>query len=196
MSDIDLAKIGNILKARRLEKNLSLRDLSARSDTAASTISQIETGKTSPNLLTLKALCNALDIPVFSLFMDDEISNVRLVRHNEQQTFIRNISNGKALVESLITQGKNEMWGAIVAIPAALNLENRISRCSPYHFGSRRDILLSIKQNTRRSGLKFRTSRSTRASASISPSPLIPELIISNSVSGYFALKSVISFSP
>ena len=122
MSDIDLAKIGNILKARRLEKNLSLRDLSARSDTAASTISQIETGKTSPNLLTLKALCNALDIPVFSLFMDDEISNVRLVRHNEQQTFIRNISNGKALVESLITQGKNEMWGAIVDIPAGSEL--------------------------------------------------------------------------
>ena len=48
MSDIDLAKIGNILKARRLEKNLSLRDLSARSDTAASTISQIETAKLHP----------------------------------------------------------------------------------------------------------------------------------------------------
>lgn len=106
MSDIDLNKIGNILKTRRLEKNLSIRDLSARSDTAASTISQIETGKTSPNLLTLKALCNALDVPVASLFMDEEISNVRLVRKNEQQTFIRNISNGKALVESLITQGK------------------------------------------------------------------------------------------
>ena len=40
MSDIDLNKIGNILKTRRLEKNLSIRDLSARSDTAASTISQ------------------------------------------------------------------------------------------------------------------------------------------------------------
>ena len=80
MSDIDLNKIGNILKTRRVEKNLSIRDLSARSDTAASTISQIETGKTSPNLLTLKALCNALDVPVASLFMDDEISNVRLVR--------------------------------------------------------------------------------------------------------------------
>lgn len=118
MTDLDLAKIGNILKNRRLEKNMSIRDLSARSDTAASTISQIETGKTSPNLLTLKALCNALDVPVYSLFMDEEISNVRLVRHNEQQTFIRNISNGKALVESLITQGKNEMWGAIIDIPS------------------------------------------------------------------------------
>ena len=101
MSDIDLNKIGNILRSRRMEKNLSIRDLSARSDVAASTISQIETGKTSPNLLTLKSLCNALDLPVFSLFMDDEITNVRLVRHNEQQTFIRNISNGKALIESL-----------------------------------------------------------------------------------------------
>lgn len=114
MSDIDLNKIGNILRNRRMEKNLSIRDLSARSDVAASTISQIETGKTSPNLLTLKSLCNALDLPVFSLFMDDEITNVRLVRHNEQQTFIRNISNGKALIESLITQGRNEMWGAII----------------------------------------------------------------------------------
>ena len=117
MTDLDLAKIGNILKNRRLEKNMSIRDLSARSDTAASTISQIETGKTSPNLLTLKAICNALDIPVYSLFMEDEIANVHLVRHNEQQTFIRNISNGKALVESLITQGKNEMWGAVIDIP-------------------------------------------------------------------------------
>lgn len=50
MSDIDLNKIGNILRNRRMEKNLSIRDLSARSDVAASTISQIETGKTSPNL--------------------------------------------------------------------------------------------------------------------------------------------------
>ena len=117
MTDLDLVKIGNVLKNRRLEKKLSLRDLSARSDTAPSTISQIETGKTSPNLLTLKALCNALDIPVYSLFMDEEVSNVRLVRSHEQQTFIRNICNGKALVESLITQGKNEMWGAIIDIP-------------------------------------------------------------------------------
>lgn len=118
MSDIDLNKIGTILKNRRSEKNMSIRDLAARSEIAASTISQIETGKTSPNLLTLQALCNALDLPVFSLFLDEDISNVRLVRHNEQQTFIRNISNGKALVESLITQGRNEMWGAIIDIPS------------------------------------------------------------------------------
>lgn len=117
MKDLDLAKIGATLKNRRLEKDMSIRDLAACSDTAASTISQIETGKTSPNLLTLKAICNALDIPVYSLFLDNEISNVHLVRHNEQKTFIRNISNSKPLIESLITEGKNEMWGAIVTVP-------------------------------------------------------------------------------
>ena len=118
MSDIDLAKIGNILKTRRLEKNMSIRDLSASSDTAASTISQIETGKTSPNLLTLQALCDALDLPVYSLFMVEEISNIRLVRKNEQVSYIRNISSGKPLVEHMITQGQNEMLGAIIDVPA------------------------------------------------------------------------------
>lgn len=117
MSDIDLVKVGNILKSRRLEKNMSIRDLSALSDTAASTISQIETGKTSPNLLTLQALCNALELPVYSLFMVEEISNIRLVRKSEQVSYIRNISNGKPLVESMITQGQNEMLGATIQIP-------------------------------------------------------------------------------
>ena len=118
MFDIDLAKIGNILKTRRLEKNMSIRDLSASSDTSASTISQIETGKTSPNLLTLQALCNALDLPVYSLFMVEEISNIRLVRKSEQVSYIRNISEGKPLVEHMITQGQNEMLGAIIEVPA------------------------------------------------------------------------------
>lgn len=118
MSDIDLAKIGNILKTRRIEKNMSIRDLASSSNTAASTISQIETGKTSPNLLTLQAICDALDLPVYSLFMVEEISNIRLVRKNEQVTYIRNISGGKPLVEHMITQGQNEMIGAIIEVPA------------------------------------------------------------------------------
>lgn len=124
MSDIDLNKIGTILKNRRSEKNMSIRDLAARSEIAASTISQIETGKTSPNLLTLQALCNALDLPVFSLFLDEDISNVRLVRHNEQQTFIRNISNGKALVESLITPGAQRNVGRYYRYPFQFRLRH------------------------------------------------------------------------
>ncbi|GAA0270402.1 cupin domain-containing protein [Muricomes sp. OA1] len=114
---MDLSKIGKTIKDKRQEMNLSLREVSALSQVAGSTISQIETGKTSPNLLTLKAICDTLDIPVFSLFLEED-SQVQLVRFRDQKSFVRNTSNGKALTESLIIHGKNEMYAATVTIPS------------------------------------------------------------------------------
>ncbi len=113
---MDLSKIGKAIKDKRQDMNLSIRELSASSQIAGSTISQIETGKTSPNLLTLKALCDSLSIPVFSLFLEEE-SQIHHVPSDSQKTFIRNVSNGKALTESLIIQGKNEMYAATVTVP-------------------------------------------------------------------------------
>lgn len=115
---MDLNKIGKTLKEHRLEQNLSIRDLSNVSNVAASTISQIETGKTSPNLLTLKSICDALDLPVFSLFLEEDDEQVQFVRHTDQKSFVRNTSNGKALTESLIIHGKNEMYAATVTVPS------------------------------------------------------------------------------
>ena len=50
MPDLDLNKIGLTLKSRRVDMKLSLRDLAEHSGIAARTISQIETGKGSPNI--------------------------------------------------------------------------------------------------------------------------------------------------
>ncbi len=113
---MDLQKIGQILKEKRQERNLSTRDLSALCGIAASTISQIETGKTSPNLLTLQSICDALELPVFSLFIEER-SSIRHVKASDRKTFTRNVSNEKALVESIIIQGKNEMHAATVYVP-------------------------------------------------------------------------------
>lgn len=118
MAELDLVKIGNFIKERRMELNFSIRELSMRSDIAAGTISQIETGKTSPNIMSLNAICNALNFPVSALFVEKEQEKVHLVRKNERQSFVRNVSNGKELVESLITKGVNDMWGGVVEIPA------------------------------------------------------------------------------
>lgn len=114
---MDLQRIGQILKEKRQAMDLSTRDLSALSKVAASTISQIETGKATPNLLTLEALCNSLDIPLFTLFIE-ETSSIRLVRAADQKTFVRNISNGKSLIESMIIQGNHEMHVATILVPA------------------------------------------------------------------------------
>lgn len=115
---MDLVFIGQTLKNKRIQLNKSIRDLASCSKVAASTISLIENGKTSPNLLTLKAICDALEIPVFSLLLDEDEHRIQLVRKNEQHTFTRNVSNGHVLTERLIIQGKNEMFAAIISVPA------------------------------------------------------------------------------
>ena len=114
---MDLQKVGQVLKEKRQALNLSTRDLSAMSGVSASTVSQIETGKTSPNLLTLQSLCDSLDIPVFSLFIEEK-SSVKHVRADEHRTFIRNTSNGKALLESMIIQGNHEMHVVTITVPS------------------------------------------------------------------------------
>lgn len=114
---MDIESIGNKLKQHRINKDMSIRDLSAASNIAASTISQIETGKNSPNLITLKAICDALEVPVFSLFLEEDKPKIRLVKRAVHEPFIRNISNGRQIKESLIIQGKNEMYAALVETP-------------------------------------------------------------------------------
>ena len=118
MSSINLEKIGMILKTRRMALGLSLRDVASSSGVATGTISQIETGKTSPNLTSLDAICNALKIPVSSLFFEEQQEKVFVIRKNERKSFVRNISNGKELIESLITPARQDIWGGMIEIPA------------------------------------------------------------------------------
>ena len=114
---MDIESIGNKLKQHRINKDMSIRDLSAASNIAASTISQIETGKNSPNLITLKAICDALEVPVFSLFLEEDKPKIRLVKRAVHEPFIRNISNGRQIKESLIIQGKTRCTPPLWKLP-------------------------------------------------------------------------------
>lgn len=118
MSKLNLERIGFLLKTRRVESGLSIRELSIQSGVAAGTISQIETGKTSPNLVSVYSLCETLNFPISALFIQDDSDSVKLVRKNERTSFVRNTSNGESIVESLITKGESRMWGGIVDMPA------------------------------------------------------------------------------
>ncbi|MEL7648857.1 MAG: XRE family transcriptional regulator [Sedimentibacter sp.] len=138
MDDIDLLAIGNFIKQKRLEQGLSIRELSAKSNVAAGTISQIETGKTSPNLMSLNAICNALRFPVSALFIENSSDKIKLVRKNERMTFVRNVSNGKELLESNITKGENEMWGSIVQVPPK-------SDSGPYYYHDGEEFVFILK---------------------------------------------------
>lgn len=121
MSKLNLTRIGFLLKNRRVESGLSIRELSIKSGVAAGTISQIETGKTSPNLVSVYSLCETLNFPISALFIQDDTDHVKLVRKNERTSFVRNTSNGESIVESLVTKGESRMWGGIIDMPAGTN---------------------------------------------------------------------------
>ena len=121
MSKLNLTRIGFLLKNRRVESGLSIRELSIKSVVAAGTISQIETGKTSPNLVSVYSLCETLNFPISALFIQDDTDRVKLVRKNERTSFVRNTSNGESIVESLVTKGESRMWGGIIDMPAGTN---------------------------------------------------------------------------
>ena len=117
MAELNLFRIGRLLKDQRISLSLSIRDLSARSGVAAGTISQIETGKTSPNLVSIYSICENLGFPISALFVEDSDERINLVRKNERPSFTRNVSEGRDITESLITKGDSEMWGGVIAMP-------------------------------------------------------------------------------
>ena len=117
MAQLNLLRIGRLLKDQRISLGLSIRDLSVRSGVAAGTISQIETGKTSPNLVSIYSLCENLGFPISALFVEESDDRINLIRKDQRPSFTRNVSSGKEIRESLITRGDSDMWGGMVYMP-------------------------------------------------------------------------------
>ena len=117
MAQLNLLRIGRLLKDQRISLGLSIRDLSVRSGVAAATISQIETGKTSPNLVSIYSLCENLGFPISALFVEEIDARINLIRKDQRPSFTRNVSSGKEIRESLITRGDSDMWGGMVYMP-------------------------------------------------------------------------------
>ncbi|MGI9862548.1 cupin domain-containing protein [Moorella naiadis] len=111
-------EIGATIKAHRLAKGLSVRELGRLAGLSPSAISQIETGKSIPNILTMKAIAEALGISVISFLFDDLDNRISLVKHDERQRLIRNTTPTGDLIEEFLAQGRNfQMEPALISVP-------------------------------------------------------------------------------
>lgn len=70
-SEPDYPEVGERLRARRLERQLSLRDLAGRLGVSPSLISQIERGRARPSVSTLYAIAAELDVSLDELLFND-----------------------------------------------------------------------------------------------------------------------------
>ena len=70
--------LGEKLRAARVSRNLSLRELAARAEVSASLLSQIENGKANPSVRSLHSIADALSMPVDYFFpngVEDKLKN-------------------------------------------------------------------------------------------------------------------------
>jgi Predicted transcriptional regulators len=74
-------RLGLRLKAIRKEKKLTQEDLAARIGRSVDAISNLERGKSLPSFATIEQLCQALGIPLKTLFDFDETP---VLRHRAQ----------------------------------------------------------------------------------------------------------------
>lgn len=63
-----LLLIGNNIRKKRNEKEMSQQELADLSDVAKSTVQRIEKGELNPSILTLKSISNALETGIEELF--------------------------------------------------------------------------------------------------------------------------------
>jgi transcriptional regulator with XRE-family HTH domain len=73
--------IGQKIRKRRSDFNLSLRDLAKHTGLTASFISQVERGVTAPSLNSLRKIAEALEVPL-PFFMQDTSRQSRVVRRD------------------------------------------------------------------------------------------------------------------
>ena len=78
------AALGARLRGVRRRHGRSLAEVAGQAGVSKSLVSQIERGLAAPSLDTLRRLASALDVPVFSLFLDD-IDNELVVRADRRR---------------------------------------------------------------------------------------------------------------
>jgi transcriptional regulator with XRE-family HTH domain len=76
--------LGNRIRAARARRGLSLAELASSAGVSKSLVSQIERGIAAPSIDTVRRLASALQLPVFSLFMEEPGSGT-IVRRGERR---------------------------------------------------------------------------------------------------------------
>ncbi|CEK34078.1 HTH-type transcriptional regulator [[Clostridium] sordellii] len=122
MDNID---IGEKISHLRKEKNLSIRDLAKLADVTPSLLSQLERGLSNPSLNTIKAISKALDVPLFSFFID-EVNNKDLIVRKDSRRKVIFPKNNDIVFEILSPESANSVEFAIVNLIPYSQISNEL----------------------------------------------------------------------
>lgn len=76
--------LGEKIRNKRLEKNLTLKDLADKTELTQGFLSQVERELTEPSITSLRRIALALEVPIFYFLMDEDKTNP-VVRKDERK---------------------------------------------------------------------------------------------------------------
>ena len=109
-----MIKLGKIIRAFRIEKEMTLKELATKADISSSYLSQIENDQVNMNLSVLENISLALEKPLNLFFLQDSMDSVSLVRKSERKKILR---NDKATSETLVDRRVSKFDITLVTYP-------------------------------------------------------------------------------
>ncbi len=85
--------VGINIQRKRKERHITLRELAAKLDVSASFLSQVETGKASPSLSTLKSIADALQTTIGALIGEAEHVSKDLITRESERPSLQQIGD-------------------------------------------------------------------------------------------------------
>lgn len=76
--------LGQKIRKKRLEKNMSLKELAEKTDLTASFLSQVERDLAEPSITSLRKIAEALEVPIFYFLLDNGDTSP-VVKKNERK---------------------------------------------------------------------------------------------------------------
>ncbi len=122
MDNID---IGEKISHIRKQKSLSIRDLAKLADVTPSLLSQLERGLSNPSLNTIKAISKALDVPLFTFFIN-EVDNKELIVRKDNRKKVIFPKNNDIVFEVLSPESANSVEFAIVNLVENSTISNEL----------------------------------------------------------------------
>ncbi len=112
--DVTEVDMGARIRARRLRQGMTLDDLSKRAGLTKSFLSQVERGRNSPSLNTLRSIAEALEVPMLFFFLPESKKQVAVVHADERRTLSH--PGGGMFVELLVPDLQHNIELVIVRI--------------------------------------------------------------------------------
>lgn len=129
MSDINIGKkISDIRKSR----GLTIKGLAEQSKVTASMLSQLERGLANPSINTLKTIAQALDVQLFTFFIEDDKKENLVVKPQDRKQMILPSEGNEIITYELLSPDLN---GDIELAIMTLTPKSHTSKDNFKHFG-------------------------------------------------------------